>query len=108
MKRVYGKPKETNLPYIAELYCGLCNQVPVETLWQGDKVQGTYIGDLIAIHRQRINLKGATETEELMICWACVQKIDEHMRRKIMEIFKRRKPPEDPTGGALPHSPTPV
>lgn len=108
MKRIYGKPTEQGKPYVAELYCGMCNQVPVETLWQGDKVQGTYIGDLFPIHRQRINLGGKMETEELMICYACVQKIEEKMRAKIMEIFKRRKPPEDPSGGALPHSPTPA
>lgn len=100
-KRLYGKPTDVGKPFCSELYCGMCNQIPVFDTWDRStgEIVGVEIGALTGVPIMKIGQEGKREEVLMMTCMGCVQRIQEKMENQLKTIFggmMRRRPPEEP------------
>lgn len=100
MKQVYGHPKEKEKPYMAELYCGMCNRIPFFDTWDRStgKIVGVEIGDLQPVPISKMGEKGMEEVH-MMTCLGCIRRIQAKMEGELMRRFGGhfpfKRPPQD-------------
>lgn len=99
----FGGPTDRTKPYLAEIYCAMCNRVPVEDTWDrsSGKIIGAYIGQLWAVPMTKGMGPEAKEVD-LMVCSGCLARIDAKMRKEINDRKRDGKwpfGPDDMMGG---------
>lgn len=102
-EKQYGGPSDRTKPYYPDIYCGMCNQVPVQDTWDRStgKIIGAYIPELWPVPMQK-GIGPEAKEVEIMVCSACLARIEAQMNKEV----RRRKEtgewpfgPDGPLGG---------
>ena len=101
----YGGPTDRTKPYFQEIYCGMCNKVNWQDTWDNatGKIVGCYIPELWPVS---ITMGVGPEAKDvdLMVCSACLARIDSKMRNEIKQRQQSGQwpfGPEGPLGGSM-------
>jgi hypothetical protein len=103
-KILYGHPPGDE-PHVPEMYCGLCNQVPIVDLWEGSKITGKAIARLRAVPILKMTPQGP-QPVTVMMCGVCLKRVMANLDARSQRSIEG-DPPPDPggdTGGGVPSS----
>lgn len=91
VKKQYGGPEDRTKAYMEELYCAMCNKIQYFDTWDRGtgKIVGVEIRELWPVPITK-GMGPEAEQVELMVCSACLARIDAKIVKEVEDRLRSR------------------